>query len=148
MNRGITVQAIYSDADLVQIVVSAWTGFFGGTTEIYCGWGVLEEAANKIQRFPSGPKDMREVILGTFDRKSAGGGVALRFHCVGGAGHAFVEGKIDSGYEAAGTIEGVVFSMPIEAAAVDIFAAGLRRLEIAKSGKAHLSATGRSEIED
>ena len=106
---------------------------------MYCAIGDLKQAAEEIRGFPAKISDARELVLGTFDRNYTGGGIALKFYCVGGAGHSFVEARIESGYERAGTYERVLLSLPVEAAAVDIFVDGLVRLETARVGKAYLT---------
>jgi hypothetical protein len=68
----------------------------------------------------------------------AAGGIKLRFHCVDGAGHTFVEATIDAHYETGGTIQNVVLAMPVEAAAVDEFVRELQRLDLDRSGTATL----------
>src|SRR6266404_6342584 len=95
---GFRFQAIWFDNDVIQLCVSAWNGTFGGVADIYEALGDLEEAAAQLRGFPRNPSDSREIIFGNFDRKFAGGGVSMRFHCVDGAGHAYVEATIDSNY--------------------------------------------------
>ena len=62
----------------------------------------------------------------------------MRFHCVDGAGHAYVEASVDSNYQRGGTIQTVVLAIPVEAAAVDTFVRELERLESERSGTALL----------
>jgi hypothetical protein len=62
----------------------------------------------------------------------------MRFHCVDGAGHAYVEASVDSNYQRGGTIQTVLLAMPVEAAAVDTFVCELERLESERSGTALL----------
>ncbi len=131
-------QVIYKDSDLYQLQITAWNGDFGGSVEVCEAIGDLEEAAKTVQGFPSNPSDTREVTFGSLDPNFAGGGVRMRFHCVGGPGHAFVEMKMVSGYESAGTTQNTLFSIPIEAAAVDSFVQSLKSLETHGSGVATL----------
>lgn len=138
MEVGINFQLIWHDNDVLNLRVSAWNGSFGGIAEIYEGIGDLENAASNLHGFPRNPSDKREVTFGNFDRDCAAGGIKLRFHCVDGAGHAFVEATIDAHYDTGGTIQNVVLAMPVEAAAVDEFVRELQRLELDPSGTATL----------
>jgi len=108
----------------------------------------LGRIAEQIKGFPRSPSDKRELILGTFDRKFAGGGASLRFHCVGGAGHAYLEVKIESGHESAGTLQSAILSIPIEATAVDSFVLELRRMDATGMGKACLGSGRTSAATD
>ncbi len=135
---GIQFQAIWFDCGLMEICVSAWNGAFGGTADVYGAIGDLEEAATQLRGFPRNPSDSREIILGNFDRKCAGGGVKMRFHCIGGAGHPYIEATIDSNCKSAGTVQTVVLSMPVEAAAVDVFVQELDRVGATRAGTAFL----------
>jgi hypothetical protein len=135
MEVGIEFQLIWHDNDVLNLRVSAWNGDFGGVAEIYEGVGDLHVAASNLRGFPNNPSDRREIV---FDRKCAAAGVSMRFHCVNGAGHAYVEASVDSNYQRGGTIQTVVLAMPVEAAAVDIFVRELARLESDRSGTAFL----------
>jgi len=135
---GFQFEVIYNDVDLVQIRVSAWNGAFGGMAELYEPLGTLGKAAVCLCGFPNSVKDVREIALGNFDRKLAGGGVSMRFHCIDGAGHAYVEARIDSNCLTGGTVEHVVLAMPVEASAIDAFVKGLQRLETDHEGTARL----------
>jgi len=140
MDVGVKFQLIWYDNDVIKLLVSAWNGSFGGVAEIYEAIGDLETAASNLRGFPNNPRDQREIIFGNFDRKCAAGGVKLRFHCVDGAGHAYVEATMDANYETGGTIQTVVLAMPVEAAAIDEFVRELQRLESDLSGTAYLKA--------
>jgi hypothetical protein len=140
-STGIQFRAVWFDDDATQLFVFGWNGSFGGTASVYEGTGDLEKAAEHIRGFPRNPTDMREVVFGTLDRKCAGGGVKLRFHCIGGAGHAFVEAKFDANCDSAGTIQTAVLSMPVEAEAVDRFVQELQIVGANRAGEAYLKAT-------
>ncbi len=129
---------IWHDNDVLNLRVLAWKGDFGGVAEIYEGVGDLHVAASNLRGFPSNPSDRREIVFGRFARDCAAGGVSMRFHCVDGAGHAYVEASVDSNYQRGGTIQTVVLAMPVEAAAVDTFVLELERLESERSGTALL----------
>ena len=140
MYVGCEFRVVWYDNDVIELRVSAWNGTFGGVAKIYEGIGDLQAAAAQLRGFPESPEDIREVVFGNFDRKCAAGGVRMRFHCIDGAGHAYVEATIDSNYESGGTIQTVVLAIPIEAAAVDTFVQELGRLETKRTGAAYLKA--------
>jgi hypothetical protein len=135
---GIEFQLIWHDNDVLNLRVLAWNGDFGGVVKIYEGVGNLHVVAAHLREFPNNPGDRREIVFGNFDRKCAEGGVSMRFHCVDGAGHAFVEVSVDSNFQRGGTIQTAVPAMPVEAAAVDVFVRELERLESERSGTALL----------
>jgi hypothetical protein len=138
MYVGFEFRVLWHDDDVINLCFSAWNGAFGGLAEIYTGIGDLREAASQLRGFPKNPADMREVVFGNLDRKWAGGGVRMRFHCVDGAGHAYVEATIDSNYQSGGTVQTAVLAMPVEAVAIDSFVQELERLEDERAGAAHL----------
>jgi hypothetical protein len=142
MYTGFEFQVLWHDNDVIKLGVSAWNGAFGGAAEFYEAIGDLRDIAAQLRGFPTNSADTREITFGNFDRKVAGGGVRMRFHCVDDAGHAYVEATIDSNYYSGGTIQTVVLSMPIEAAAVDTFVQELQRLESNRAGVAHLKGKG------
>jgi hypothetical protein len=135
---GFQFQANWSDSDMIQLCISAWNGMFGGTADVYEATGDLEKAAASLRGFPRDPSDKRELIFGNFDRNCAGGGVRMRFHCVGGAGRSYVEATIDSNYQSAGTIQTAILSMPVEAAAIDVFVRELQAVGANRTGTAFL----------
>lgn len=126
--------------------VAAWNGLFGGAAGIYAAIGELQAAATQLRGFPISPADERRIALGCLDRKFAGGGINMHFHCVDGAGHSYVEITIDSNCQTGGTIETVVMTMPIEATAVDEFVEELAQLELKRTGKANLRSRDASRF--
>ena len=136
---GFEFKLIWFDSDVIELRCSGWNGAFGGTAALYEGTGDLELAAEKLRGFPQNPSDQRELIFGSFSRNSAGGAVKMRFYCVGGAGHAYVEATFDGGFEKAGTIESALLSMPLEAAAIDAFVQELRVMGANRTGTARLT---------
>lgn len=152
MDMGIQIQAIWSDVDIIEISVSAWNGAFGGVTRIYVGIGALKEAAERLCGFPKSATDIREVAFGQFDLDvdTFASGVSMRFHCIDGAGHAYLDARLQSdnragtsrapGERPGRTIQSVGLVMRIEATAVDTFVQELLRLEATHSGAAYLKA--------
>jgi hypothetical protein len=61
VDTGIHIQTIWCDADVAEILVTAWNGAFGGATRIYVGIGALKEVAEQLRGFPNAPTDTREV---------------------------------------------------------------------------------------
>ena len=144
MSLGFEFRVRWHDQDAIELNVAAWNGAFGGSANIYEAIGDLRSAADRLRGFPKDPKDTREVVFGNFDHKYAGGGVRLRFYCIDGAGHAYVEAVIDSNFLSGGTIQTATLAMPVEAAAVDTFVQELQRLESDLAGAAHLRCRGMS----
>lgn len=139
---GFQLDVLWHDEDVYDIRVSARNGSFGGVAELYMAIGELEEVAKKLCGFPKDPSDIREVVFGAFGPDSAGGAASMRFYCADRAGHAYVESKIESGFESAGVVQSAIISMPVEAAAIDNFVCDLRRLEKERQGTATLEGRG------
>jgi hypothetical protein len=138
MNVGFFFEVVYKAEDLLEVRISGWNGAFGGGADVYVGIGRLEEIAGSLQGFPADPSDKRDAMLGAFGPEFAGGGVSLQFYCVGRAGHAYVESRIESGDKRGRSVDSVAMSLQIEAAAVDSFVAELRRMGVDRSGTARL----------
>ncbi len=139
MEIGLGVRIIYQDSDVVEVRVCAWNGRFGGATDAYIGTGELQEAAMKLQGFPKGRTDTREIVFGAFGPDSAGGGVRVRVYCTDAAVHISAQVEIESEYDEAGTFESVTLLLPIEVAALDSFVTELGRLGAGQE-KAFLTA--------
>ena len=103
--------------------------------------GGLKEAATKVEGFPRHPSNKRELQFGVFGHKWAGGAVNMLFYCRDAAGYALVEAKMESEHGGTPKAESALFFASVEAAAVDAFAADLRRLEAEQSGTAMLRAS-------
>jgi hypothetical protein len=135
---GFRFQVNWSDDDAVQLGFSAWNGMFGGAADMYEPIGGLEAAAAQLRGFPSDASDTRQITIGNFNRKCAGGGVSMRFYCIDGAGHSYVEATIDSNFQYGRVTQTVTLSMPVEASAVDAFVQQLHVAGAKRRGKAHL----------
>ena len=138
MDIGFKFKVIYGDADLLKVRISAWNGAFGGVADVFVGIGGLEEASAKLKGFPKHPSDVRELMLGAFGPRFAGGGVSLRFYCADASGHAYVDTKIESETLPSRPVQYVNLSQPVEAAAVDSFVDELRQIGMRKTGIARL----------
>jgi hypothetical protein len=140
VNKGFQLDVKWHDKDLLEVRITAWNGAFGGEADVYLSIGGLGETAEKLSGFPRNPTDKREVIFGHFGPGQAGGAGGMRFYCADGAGHAYVESKIESDGQVAGITQSVVLSLLIEPAALDSFVEDLRRLDAEKTGTAYLCA--------
>ena len=143
VNKGLHLRVIHQDNDLVEIRVFGWNGAFGGEANVYIGVGYLQELAAKLNGFPQNASDIREVTLGAFGPDYAGGGVSMRFYCADQAGHAYVQTKIESEYQANGEVQFAQLLLPIEAAAIDDFVNQLRLVTTNKSSLASLASVTR-----
>lgn len=113
------------DPDYLLVAVRAGDGDFAGTAEVYENLDLARTLAADLKGFPRSPADEREVVLGSFDAKHAGGALRLRLFCVDLAGHAranlhLVDQPLTG--EPPRTVE---FLIPIEARALDAFVAAL-----------------------
>ena len=128
MERGIRLEFLWNDADIVEVRVSAWNGLFGGSANTYVGIGELAESAEKLKGFPRTPSDKRRLDFGAFGPKFAGGAATLSFYCRDSAGHASVEVKIESDDRERIPTQSVLLVAAVEPAAVDSFVSDLRRI--------------------
>jgi hypothetical protein len=128
MEKGIRFKSIWEDSDLLEIVLSAWNGEFGGMAKIYLGHGELREMAKFLQGFPQTNPDDRRFDLGDLNPDGLGG-ASLRFYMKDMAGHAAVEVSMIAGSHLPGDFQTVTLRAQIEAAAVDDFVMGLTKIE-------------------
>ena len=139
--NGVHFEVVWHDDDVVSVRVSASNGAFSGVADAYVGSDGLVLVAENLNGFPVSPSDRREVTVGAFGEGSAGGGVTLRFACTDGSGHARVEVILEGDQGSGGDHpETVHLFIPIEAAAVDRFVLGVRRLATTAKGVASLDA--------
>ncbi|HMK29698.1 MAG TPA: hypothetical protein VK473_08455 [Terriglobales bacterium] len=138
---GLQLKVLYRDSDLIKARVFAWNGTFGGISDIYLAIDQLAGVAEQLQGFPQGISDSREVMLGTFDPTSAGGGMSMRFYCIDRSGRAYVDTKIESDQDSSGGVQSVALSLPIEGGAVDSFVGELRSLDAGERATAYLRGT-------
>jgi hypothetical protein len=109
----------------------------GGTADVYMGLEFLDGLAEKLNGFPRTVTDIRDVTIGGFGPRSAGG-VGMKFHCVDGAGHAVVEARIDSGDLSGLPRQTASLIISVGASAVDSFVEELRRVGPERAGIARL----------
>lgn len=89
---GIEFSLRYVDSDVLEIVVDASNGSFGGRVELYESFANVQRFASGLKGFPvAGSRDERRFELGTFDDQFAGDGATFRLYCVDEAGHIAVD---------------------------------------------------------
>jgi hypothetical protein len=144
METGFQFDVLYRDNDVVKVRVSASNSVFRGTADVYLGTGRLGEVAKALQGFPRSISDTREVLLGSFDPESAGGGVSMRLYCIDRSGRVYVETNIESDQDSGGRVQSAMLFVPIEPAAIDAFVDDLRSLDSGATTTAYLRATAAS----
>jgi hypothetical protein len=128
----------WHDTDVIQVSVSAWNGRFAGETNLYVGHDELEDLARAVTGFPSGPADTREVILGAFGERYAGGAVKLRFFHRDMAGHTQVEVSIEADYQLSDKTESATLLCDFEPSSLDLFVSQLQAFRLDRNGSAEL----------
>jgi hypothetical protein len=142
--NGVRLEVIWFDTFALQVLVRCANGYFSGQAEIYLAHDGLAEIAHALSGFPSSPADSRDVEIGAFDPKYAGGGARMHFHCLDSPGHAAVDVQLrGDGSKGLGEVESVALRIPIEAAAVDRFVQQLRTIDKSIGARATLHQTGR-----
>ncbi len=64
LDEGISIEIVWDDGDLKMIVLDAANGRFRAHAEAYAKEGELQRIADAIAGFPTGQKDVREVVIG------------------------------------------------------------------------------------
>lgn len=141
-DRGIKIEVVYTDADLIEVVIRVVGSGFSGEVTLYSGDSELAEAARVLAGFPTGRADVREVKFGAPGEHWADGAARLRFFCIDSAGHAFVEADIDPGHDVYGIRQRATIAVPTEAAVVDTFVAELAAMAARRTGLAVLRGIG------
>jgi hypothetical protein len=134
MERGLRIEFVWHDTDLIQVSIRASNGEFCGTARAYINHDDLKNAASILAGFPNSPLDSREFNFGNMDPQFAGGGISIRWFCSDLRGHAVAEMRI----AAEAKRESNTWSRPaqfahffadVEAAAVDDFVRELRAFD-------------------
>lgn len=137
--KGIEFEVVWWDQDLIEYLVRCSNAAFAGAAKMYMVRDELSNAATELNGFPSSNKDSRNIALGTFDPKIAGGGIHMQFDCVDSVGHACVQVKLRAnGCKAMGDAQSVCLMIPVEAGAIDAFVSQIQCLRITKGAKAFL----------
>lgn len=138
MQSGITLEAVWDDPDILEVVVSARSASFSGAASLYTSELELREAAAVLSQFPRSPSDSREVLIGSPGHLTGGEGLSMAFLCLDGAGHPAVHAKLRSGASCRGIAEQVELLLPVEPAGIDDFVKEILLLAQTKKGKASL----------
>jgi len=133
------VTYLYNDTDIIELRIIADNGRFCGTANVYVGMGELSNVAECLRGFPNDSSDTREVTLGAFGQKFAGGAVRLRLYCTDLAGHTTAEIPIEADYATSEVAETATVFAKFEPAALDDFLKELPELENRLSGDATLA---------
>jgi len=137
--RGIEFEVVWFDHDVIQCQVTCSNGPFRGATKIYLAHDDLSKAAETLSGFPSNIKDYRDVRLGAFESKMAGGGISMSFRCVDSVGHAVVIVRLRAdGCKGPNEPESVCLYIPVEAGSIDSFVTKARSTNDTKGAKAYL----------
>jgi hypothetical protein len=137
--RGIEFEVVWFDQDVIQCQVTCSNGPFRGATKIYLAHDDLSKAAEALSGFPLNIKDCRDVQLGAFEPKMAGGGIAMSFRCVDSVGHAVVIVRLRAdGCNGPNEPESIRLYIPVEAGSVDSFVTKARSIDDTKGAKAYL----------
>jgi hypothetical protein len=139
MDRCVQLTYRYHDNDLVELEASAWNGSFTGSTCLYMGQGDLADTATVLAGFPVDREDQREVTLGAFGPKCAGGAMKLNFSCIDSAGHCQVRLVIEDDYRQESLAQRVEMSCAFEPAALDRFVQQMHELNSSLTGSASLA---------
>jgi len=137
--RGIGFEVVWFDQDVVEHLVTCSNGPFRGAPKMYLAHNGLANAAEILNGFPSSVEDSRDVQLGAFDPKLAGGGISMSFRCVDSVGPAvaFIRLQAD-GSRIRVEAESASLYIPVEAGSIDSFVAKARCIDETKGAKAYL----------
>ena len=141
MKTGLEISVIYVEEYSLQLSVFASNGSFAGHADIYAQASDILELANLLHAFPTRADDIREFQLGTLDETHAGGGAKFRFYCVDSVGHSLAEVTLrHAPYRPGSAIDSAVFSIPVEASAIDAFVDQLKQMTAIVGNVARLDA--------
>jgi hypothetical protein len=113
------------DPDYVRLDISIADGDFAGRVDVYEDPALPKTLAEALRGFPRSPADRREIVLGSFDPRVAGGGLRLIFRCIDRSGHAIVEAELEDQPMDGTAPRSVQLQMPVDAPAIDTFVAEL-----------------------
>lgn len=137
--KGLHLEVVWFDDDLLELRVHAANDRFCGVADCYVGCNFFAEVADALRGFPSSPDDHRDLVVGTFDPRLAGGGARIGLRCIDSAGHAVANVAVQTDTStAAGHREATSLSFPVEPAAVDDFVAALGRIKLVVGATAFL----------
>jgi hypothetical protein len=138
-DRGLVIEAIYNDPDLVELYVGASNPSFRGEASVYAGVNEVEEMAAQLVGFPKSVHDRQLCSWGDLVGDSGLGGAAFEFLCVDGLGHTGVWVQLrSSDCDAVMTAQTARVFVAFEAADLDRFVQELRVISRTKQGVARL----------
>jgi hypothetical protein len=139
MIMSLVIEAVWDDADMLEVRIAVSNGSFSGHTNVYVALGELASAADKLRSFPTSSRDERRVRWGSEEPSSRLGRVELLFRCRDGAGHpVLVADVMSSEMSAEEPGQTVHLQLPFEAAGMDRFVEAPHDVEAAKRGVAIL----------
>jgi len=139
LDTGVKFEVIWMDDDRVEVRVHASNGRFAATADCYGGHDAFSRLVAAAGGFPSSNEDRRELEIGTFDPKCAGGGAKLVLRCADAAGHAVADATVRADPEVSGwPAEAASFSIPVEPAAIDDFLVARGRMPLVVGAAASL----------
>lgn len=140
MDALLRISVVDPDDDYLGLEIHAASQRFAGTARIYAGHGQLSELASRLEGFPVSPQDQREYEFGSKAAGTAGGYVALRFHCERASGPAAVSVTVedDEPWHGAAAASFRFFVYPAD---IDKFVLRIRAVERAQSGETVLLGT-------
>jgi len=140
---GLHLEVLWFDEHVVEFRLRGGNGRFAAEAEFYDARDGARRLADAIRRFPASVIDSRTVEVGDLEPDGASGGVRINLRCRDAAGHPVLalhfraEPVSDRSRP-----ETASFSVPVEPAAIDAFAAELDQLPIEVGASATLGAVG------
>ena len=135
VNRGLSLEILWFDDDIVEYRVRGCNGNFAGATNLYAVHDGLARVADTFRGFPVSVDDQREIELGTFDPERAGGGARFRLRCIDNLGHANLSLRLRTDADEPDTAE---FSVRVDAAGIDSVIDALGKMAVAVGAVAFL----------
>lgn len=137
MERGIAIELLWLDEDVLEIRIAGSNGAFSGEARVYTGRDAFAKLAEFARGFPQRPDERRLIELGTFDPGFAGGGARLGLRCLDGAGHVNLDVLLATQVEDH-RHQRAQFHLEVEPAALDSFASAVSALPLTKGASARL----------
>lgn len=138
----ISVEVVYVDEHLVELATSFAFVEWSARSTAYTGFQTIGEFAEKLAGFAS---NLSGEVAFEDGNEGLPGFLGLKFYAIGGVRHLFchlrlVSKEVPTDHRPE-ELWKVSVELPTEAAALDVFVAGLRRIVEHKSGKAILKLT-------
>jgi hypothetical protein len=125
MEPGLTLEVLWGDQHLTELLVQASNGRFAATVACYVAHDCFLELAAAVKAFPKSSDDRREHTFVAFAPAADGTGAKLVLRCTDRLGHCAVD-VVVNGTDGASPAS-AAFSFPVEPAAIDAFVAALGR---------------------